>query len=104
IPGLGTYADPTEPTGHETSPNAHRSHPLQIIAKVTDGKFSVKFEHVGPAGGESPTGKMAATFIETVDFFIDQISEGTSTYPAGEQEFPNASLDAAELANILRRF
>ncbi|MFC8719891.1 alpha/beta fold hydrolase, partial [Kitasatospora sp. NPDC057198] len=93
IPGLGTYADPTEPTGHETSPNAHRSHPLQIIGLVRDGQLEFRFSFTD----ETELGRTASSLAESFnDVLVDLVVRAREAGPL----FPEVGTEPERVVDV----
>ncbi|MCX4744333.1 amino acid adenylation domain-containing protein [Kitasatospora sp. NBC_01287] len=108
LPGIGRYADPTEPKGQSTSPDGMRWNVLDITAAVEGDTFGLNITYSAALHDRRTVQRLADAILDGLRQLISAGTDpaaGPATGPARATEgTPLTDVSATDMAAILKRF
>ncbi|WP_231608016.1 non-ribosomal peptide synthetase [Streptacidiphilus albus] len=108
LPGIGRYADPTEPKGHSISPNGMRWNVLDVTAAVEGDTFNVYINYSEALHDRRTVERLADEMTVCLRDLIAQSSSAGSSTNVGAgratEGAPLTDVNDTDMAAILERF
>ena len=98
---LFTFA--AESTGPWRSPEARRTHALEIVAVVRNGQMEIAWQHDAGAQHEAQIAQVAQRMVQALQELVARADPSQRRAPV-PADFPLARLDAATLAQLSARY
>ncbi|MDH6123036.1 non-ribosomal peptide synthetase, partial [Kitasatospora sp. GAS204B] len=104
LPGIGRYADPTEPKGHSISPDGMRWNVLDITAAVEGDTFHLNINYSAALHNRRTVERLAADLLDGLRQLISAGAEQSEGPARATEGTPLTDVSATDMAAILKRF
>ena len=104
LPGIGRYADPTEPKGHSISPDGMRWNVLDITAAVEGDTFHLNINYSAALHNRRTVERLAADLLDGLRQLITACADQSDGPARATEGTPLTDVSATDMAAILKRF